>query len=155
VAAERDTPSRPITVEEMLVVNAVDRERRIDVARAAALVQKGEAAARAVLERLVETVALEGRREHGARAYMLSAATYRALGAPSAHTRLRGIEPIQQEQMVLQYVRAHGSITRSAVADLCQLGSVEARLLLRRLLRRGVLESRRERRATTYVLPAG
>ncbi|MGA2977047.1 MAG: ATP-binding protein [Spirochaetia bacterium] len=46
------------------------------------------------------------------RAWHLSAATYRRLGAKAAYVRQRGFEPAQQEQIVLQYVEKHGRITR-------------------------------------------
>ena len=133
---ERDLPNRPVTVEEMLIVNAVDRERRLSVTRAAELVQKGEAAARAVLERLVEAGVLEARGERSNRVYRFTAATYRAIGPASAYTRASGFEPLQQEQMVLAHLRAHRRITRSDVSELCQLTSEGAKSLLRRPLRR-------------------
>jgi ATP-dependent DNA helicase RecG len=137
----------------MLVVNAVDRERRIDVERAAALMQRSHEAARAVLERLVELGVLEAREERRERVYFFSAATYRALGSPAAHVRLKGIEPIQREQMILQYVDAHGRITRSQAADLCQVGDREARAILEKLVKRGELVVRGERRGSHYTRP--
>jgi ATP-dependent DNA helicase RecG len=71
------------------------------------------------------------------RAYHLSAAVYRRLGEPAAYVRQRGFEPLQQEQMVLQYVQSHGSIARNEVVDLCQIGTDQAKRLLRRLVREG------------------
>lgn len=149
---ERDLPDRPVTVEEMLVVNAVDRERRIDVPRATQLLQKGEAAARSVLERLVEAGVLEARGERTQRVYRFTAATYRAIGPASAYTRASGFEPLQQEQMVLGHLRAHRSITRSDVSELCQLTSEGAKSLLRRLLRRSLIVPHGTGRATYYEL---
>jgi ATP-dependent DNA helicase RecG len=142
-----------VTLDEMLVVNAIERERRIELARAAELIQKSEGAARALLERLVENGVLEARDERKERVYIFSAATYRALGAPAAHVRIRGIEPIQHEQMVLQYVDSHGRITRSLAADLCQVEGREARAVLERLVKRGDLEVRGERRGSYYARP--
>lgn len=147
---ERDTPRHRVTVDEMLVVNAIDRERRISVSRASALTQRSEGAARAVLERLVESGVLEARLERRERVYHFSAATYRVLGTPAAHVRLRGIEPIQQEQMILQYVDTHGRITRSLAADLCQIGRRDARGVLERLVKRGELVMRGQRRGAYY-----
>ena len=147
---EHDSPARRVGVDEMLVVNAVDRERRIDVERAAALMQRGEPTARALLERLVEAGVLEARGERQQRVYMFSAATYRGMGQHAAHTRARGFEPIQQEQMVVNYVATHGSITRQAVSELCQLASVPARSLLKRLVRRGELTPVGTGRNTRY-----
>lgn len=151
---ERDTqgrsPGERVTVDEMLIVNAVDRERRLELARAAELVQRSEPATRAILERLVESGVLEARSERRERVYHFSAATYRALGRAAEHIRLTGIEPIQREQMILQFVDAHGRITRSQAADLCQIGGREARAVLEKLVNRGELVVRGERRGAYY-----
>jgi hypothetical protein len=50
-----------------------------------------------------------------------SAAVYSVLDAPAGYVRVHGLEPLQQEQMVLQYVDAHGHISRAEAADLCSL----------------------------------
>ncbi|HEX5438248.1 MAG TPA: ATP-binding protein [Gemmatimonadaceae bacterium] len=151
----RDQPDRRVTMDEMLILNAVERERRIDITRAATLMQRTDGAARSVLERLVEAGVLEARDERRERAYHFSAATYRAMGTPAAHVRMAGIEPIQRERMILQYVNAHARITRSQAAELCQVGGREARGVLEKLVKRGELVVRGERRGSYYERPAG
>jgi ATP-dependent DNA helicase RecG len=143
-------PVNRVSVDEMLIVNAVDRERRLELARAAELIQRSESATRSVLERLVESGILEARSERRERVYHFSAATYRALGRPAEHIRLTGIEPIQREQMILQFVDAHGRITRSQAADLCQIGGREARAVLEKLVNRNELVVRGEKRGAYY-----
>ncbi len=150
VIAQRDRPGQRLGVEELLIVNAVDRERRVTVARVAALVQRAEPVAQSLLERLVENGLLEARDERRERVYHFSAATYRALGTPEALIRVRGIEPIQRESMILQYVASHGRITRAQAADLCQVGPREARALLEKLVKRGDLVVKGERRGSYY-----
>jgi len=149
---ERDSLAQPVTLEEMLVVNAVAAERRVAVPRAAELLQKGEPAARAVLERLVEAGVLEARGERQQRVYLFTAATYRAIGPASAYTRAAGFEVLQQEQMVLGYLQAHGHITRSEVMDLCQVTTDSAKSLLRRLLRVGRIRSLGKGKGAYYEL---
>jgi ATP-dependent DNA helicase RecG len=56
--------------------------------------------------------------------------------------------------MVLQYVDAHGQITRTEAADLCSLTPDQASRLLRRLAKEGKLKLRGERRGSEYVRPA-
>jgi predicted HTH transcriptional regulator len=68
--------------------------------------------------------------DRGAQDY---AATYRRLGQPAAYVRQRGFEPLQQEQMVLQYVEKHGRITRREAAELCRLAPSQAYRLLKQL----------------------
>jgi ATP-dependent DNA helicase RecG len=87
----------------------------------------------------VEIGLVEARGERKGRTYHLSAATYRRLGLPSAYVRRRGFEPIQQEQMVLQYVRAHGRVTRREAAELCQISLDQAYRLLQGMVKKGVL----------------
>ena len=61
---------------------------------------------------------VEARGDGKGRSYHLSAVIYRRLGDKSAYIHQRGFEPIQQEQMVLQYLQKHGSISRSEIAQL-------------------------------------
>jgi ATP-dependent DNA helicase RecG len=150
LVAARDKPGQRLGVEELLIINAVDSERRVTVGRVAALVQRAEPVAQSFLERLVEGGLLEARDERRERVYHFSAATYRALGTPEAFVRVRGIEPIQRESMILQYVASHGRITRAQAADLCQVGPREARAVLEKLVRRGDLVVKGERRGSYY-----
>ena len=97
--------------------------------------------ARAALESLAERGLIQAKGEKRGRVYHLSAATYKALGFAEAYVRTRGFEPLQQEQMVLQYVDAHGSIARSQAADLCQLSEGQASRLLTRMRQKGLLRT--------------
>ena len=105
--------------------------------------------------RLVEAGLVEPRGERKGRTWHLSAATYRRLGQPAAYVRQRGFEPLQQEQMVLQYVEKHGRITRSEAAELCRLGSHQTTRLLGRLVQDGRLVRRGTRKGTYYVKSGG
>jgi ATP-dependent DNA helicase RecG len=57
--------------------------------------------------------------------------------------------------MILDYVRAHGSIARSEAAELCQISPVQARYLLKGLVDQGRLNLVGERRAARYELAGG
>jgi hypothetical protein len=65
---------------------------------------------------MVERGWIDARGEGKGRSWHLSAAVYRVLDAPAGYVRVHGFEPLQQEQMVLQYVDAHGHITRTEAA---------------------------------------
>lgn len=79
------------------------------------------------------------------------AGAYRALGDRAAYVRQRGFEPLQQEQMVLQYVEKHGRITRREAAELCRTGNPQAYRLLCRLSEKGLLARDGERgRSVSY-----
>lgn len=131
--AEESRAGRDLGLDALLILNALWQDRRLSTDRAARLTQRSEPDVRSVLNRLVEMGLVELRGERKGRTWHLSATTYRRLGAPAAYVRQRGFEPLQQEQMVLQYVGKHGSISRREVAELCQLAPPQAYRLLKRL----------------------
>jgi len=115
-------------------------------------IQKNMSVARAVLEQLVEAGLIEGRGATRGRTYTLSAQVYQRLGQGADYIRQAGFGPIQQEQMVLQYVRAQGRITRSEAAELCRLSLDQAKRLLLRMVAAGQLAQQGTGKATYYEL---
>jgi ATP-dependent DNA helicase RecG len=146
---EQDKAGRELTLDELLTVNHLQHERSTDAVTIGALTQQGESHGRAVLERLVERGLIEGRGERK-RTYLLSATLYRRLGAPAGYVRAHGFDLIRQEAMVLQFVEAHGRISRRDVTELCSLGGDQASRLLRKLVREKKLELVGERRGAYY-----
>ena len=130
---------RVLGLDELLILNALQQQRSLTTNAAAHLMQKPVSAARASLGRLVEAGLVEDRGQRKGRTWHISAAAYRTPGNKAAYVRQRGFEPLQQEQMVLQYVGKHGRITRKEAADLCRLSSPQAYRLLARLVRNGSL----------------
>ena len=119
--AEESQSGRELKLDALLVLNCLWQERRCTNTEVAELIQKSETEARTVLHTLVERGLLEGRGEGKGRSYHLSAAVYRRLGAKSAYVAQRGFEPLQQEQMVLQYLATHKRIARRDVSELCKI----------------------------------
>jgi len=153
--AEESQAARPLALDDLLLLNQLWLERRASTGEAAAVIQKPEAEARARLLRLVEAALIESRGEGKGRTWLLSAAAYRRLGEPGAYVRQRGFEPLQQAQMVRQYVEKHGSISRAEVAALCQMSPPQAYRLLKNLVKQGVLESSGKRgRSVRYAAKA-
>jgi ATP-dependent DNA helicase RecG len=151
---EQAQAGRPLSLEALIVVNELGRERRIVTQRAAELFQRDDGSARASLNQMVDRGLLEARGEGRGREYHLSAAAYRAIGEGAAYVRVHGFEPLQQEQMILTYVDAHGRITRGQAAELCQIAPRQASALLRRLVERGDLELKGARRGAHYERPS-
>ncbi|MFF5079652.1 DNA glycosylase AlkZ-like family protein [Actinoplanes sp. NPDC000266] len=143
----------PLGLPELQVLSELFRERRASTSDLAKVMQRTDAETRNLLNRMVERGWVEPRGDGKGRSWHLSASVYRALETPAGYVRVRGFDPLQQEQMVLQYVDSHGQITRAEAADLCALTSAQASLLLRRLARDGKLDSVGERKGTRYVRP--
>lgn len=141
---------RNLALDELLILNALWQAGNLTTDDAAHLVQKPEVEARASLRSLVEAGLVEERGQKKGRTWHLSAATYRLLGDKAGYVRQRGFEPLQQEQMVLQYVEKHGRITRREAAELCRIGSHQASRLLDRLVKSIRLVRLGQRKGTWY-----
>ncbi len=150
LVVEESRAGRLLSLDELLILNALWRERRTTTHAAATFIQKPDSEARAVLNRLVEAGLVEGRGVKKGHTWHLSAATYRRLGEKAAYVRQRGFERPQQEQMVLQYVKTHGRITRREAAELCQLSPDQAYRLLTRLTKAGQLIRHGAKKGTWY-----
>ncbi len=94
---------------------------------------------------------VEARGERRARTYLLSASVYRELGSPAGYVRASGFDRIQRETMVLQYIEAHGRITRRDTMELCNLSGNQASHLLRQMAAEGKLRQEGQRRGAYYV----
>jgi len=151
---EEDRAGRVLGLDELLLLHGLRQEGSLTTDRAAALIQKPDPEARAALQRLVEGGLVEGRGQRKGRTYHLSAGAYRRLGERAAYVRQRGFEPLQQEQMVLQYARKHGRITRREAAELCQITSAQARDLVRRMAKNGNLAPHGKLKGTYYTPPS-
>jgi len=82
--------------------------------------------------------------------YHLSANVYKSFGERAGYIRTRGFEPIQQEQMVIQYVKAHKRIKRGEAAELCKITSRQATHLLKRLVDKKILVLKGEKKGAYY-----
>lgn len=149
---EQDKAGTPLSLDEMLLLNTLFFERRIDTQRAGGLIQKGMTEARAVLERLHERGMVEGRGEKSGRVYHLSAGVYRGLGQPKEYVRSHGISAMRQEAMVLEYVQAHERIERKHVVELCGVSGPQAGRLLRKLEKSGKLKRQGSPPRWTYYV---
>jgi ATP-dependent DNA helicase RecG len=142
----------PLPVDSTIALALVRRERRIDASRLAREIQRDEGTARVVLERLVEAGLLQA---HGrkSRTYTFTPQVYQHFGQADEYVRQAGFDPIQQEQMVLQYVHTHGRITRKDAMTLCRISEDQASRLLRKLRSENKLLRSGKARNAAYTLP--
>ena len=137
-------------IDSLIILSRLREERRLNTADLAPSVQKPEASVRSSLEKLVETGFLEPHGTGRGRTYTLSAALYRKVGKKSEYIRQAGFSPIQQEQMVLNYIDKHGSIKRAEVMDLCHVTRDQAYKLLSRLKKRSEIDKIGDRKGAVY-----
>ena len=140
-----------LPVDAMIILSRLRNERRLTVVDFMNSIPKSEPHIHAVLENLVETGLLE---PHGAgrgRTYTLSAAVYRKIGKKVEYIRQKGFTTIQQEQMILSYIAAHGKITRPDVIELCRLNEEQASYFLGKMIKNGKIIKNGVKRYAFYT----
>lgn len=144
-----------LSLLELQVLSELLTERRATTGDLARLTQQTETQVRMRLGRMVEQGWIEARGERKGRTWHLSASVYRALESSAGYVRVRGFDLLQQEQMVLSFIDAHGRITRGQTAELCAIAPEQATRLLRKLVKQGQLIRHGERKGSFYQRLAG
>ncbi|QIB50091.1 ATP-binding protein [Pseudomonas sp. OIL-1] len=151
VEHERAT-NNELPIDSLIALAALRSTKRVTADELATQIQRDTASAKRTLEALTEAGLVEAHGSTRARSYTLSASLYQASGDKAAYTRQAGFTPIQNEQMVLNYVQQHGQIKRAEVMDLCRLSPDQAAKLLTRMKDKGALIQQGERRWAVYTL---
>jgi ATP-dependent DNA helicase RecG len=152
ILEEESRTNRRLSLDALIVMAQLRKERRIDVMTAAKAIQKSESAAREVLERLVEAGLIEARGTTRARTYTLSSQVYGELDQRAGYVRQAGFDAIQQEQMVLRYTKENSTISRKDAVALCRISEDRAKRLLTQLAEEGKLVRHGSGRTTYYTI---
>lgn len=141
---------RPLTIGQLQILHELKAVHDTTASEISDVLHVPEVKSREVLARLGEMGLVEPRGTGRGRRYFLTAAFYRSADA-NAYVRLQDTEPLQQEQMIINYVEKFGSITRGKAAELCRLSPQQARAVLKRLTEEGELKLTGERRGARYI----
>lgn len=152
MVVEQEDKLGTMPIDSLIILSRLREERRLGTAEFVPSVQKPDAVVRATLEKLTEAGLLQPHGTGRGRTYTLSANLYRKAGKKAEYIRQAGFAPIQQEQMVLNYIEKHGCIKRADVMDLCQITQDQAYKLLLRLKNRGAVIQTGERKGAVYAL---
>jgi ATP-dependent DNA helicase RecG len=140
-------------IDSLIILSRLRNERRLRTTDLARSVQKPETVVRGTLEKLVEAGMVEAHSTGKGRTYTLSIKVYQGAGEKAAYVRQAGFEPIQQEQMVLNFIDTHGSIKRADVIELCHISPDQAYKLLAKLKKKDLIKQAGERKGAIYERP--
>ncbi len=137
MVSELDARGAPVTLDHLLVLDALLHADYIDTASAAEALQLPRDEARQTLELMAsaQLQLLERRGHTGAATYHLAKNVATHLKGKAAYTRTRGLNPIRYAEMVREYLSDHRSIGNKDLRALLALGDsasavVEASRLL-------------------------
>ena len=150
MVVEQEDKLGTMPIDSLIILSRLREERRLTTTDIAPSVQKPEANVRATLEKLVETGFLEPHGTGRGRSYILSARMYQKAGQRAEYIRQAGFDSIQQEQMVLKFIKTHGTIKRADVIELCRLTKDQSAKLLTQLAHENKIQKHGDRRGTYY-----
>lgn len=138
MVSELSASGAPVTLDHLLVLDALQQTDHIDTAAAASALQlDSRDEARVILEAMTDPALgfLERRGFTHAATFHLAKGVATMLKGKAAYTRARGLNPVRYAEMVREYLRDHRFITNAEVRQLLGLGasasaSVEASRLL-------------------------
>jgi ATP-dependent DNA helicase RecG len=152
ITEEEKRTGRSLPVDALIVLSRLREGRRLNSATLAESTQRTEQQTRALLERLAEAGLIEAAGSGRGRNYLLSAKIYKKMGHEAEYVRQAGFDAIQQEQMVIKFVKTHGKIKRGDVMKLCKITGPQAYKLLNRLVNDKRLKQNGTRKSTTYTI---
>jgi len=153
ILQEEKRTGAPIPFEALMVLAQLRRQQRLSIADLAAAMQQTEAATQKILKSLIDDGLIEGHGVKQERAYALSAKVEQKLNRSADYIQETGFDPIQREQMILQYVKQHGKITRKEISTLFQMSEDQAGHLLRKLHAMNKLKLIGKSRGAHYIAP--
>lgn len=142
---------KELPVDSLIILAALREQRRASSEQLAVFVQKEVGRVLASVEALVEAGLVQAHGVGRGRSYTLSADLYRLLGEKAEYTRQAGFDRLQHEQLVKNYVKQHGRITRQEAIELCRLTPDQAYKLLKQLVGQNILKKHGIKRHAYYV----
>ena len=145
---------KPLYLDSLIILSALKSRRRLSVKDLTGPTQKSEDEVRRSIEKLVESGLVESYRTGRSTTYTLSSRVYRDSDQKAEYVRQTGLDKIQHPQMVINFIKKHGSIKRSELCELCRLSDQQAYKLLKSMKEQGILQKHGTLRYTFYTIRA-
>lgn len=150
---QREKEGHPLGLDQLLVLSALRRQRELALPEAAAILQLELPRTREILMSMVREGLMERSGVRKGQVFRMSGSVYRKLGESVAYIRERGIDALRYEELILEFVRRHGSVTNRQARELLGVDRNTATRLLTRLRTEKQLKRLGKRRGAVYVLP--
>lgn len=148
IVKEQDTKQISLSLSELMIMRYVTDNRQINLDKAQELTQASEDEVRRSLVNLVRY----GLLETSGKDYMLTARVYEAVKSDVEYTRDKKIQYIRAKEMITEYIKMQGSITKVTVQELCGFTEKQARNTLEKMHREGVIKLANSGRYAKYIL---
>jgi ATP-dependent DNA helicase RecG len=148
IVNEQDQKQIFLSLAELMILRYVVENKKIKAGIAQELTQVSEDEVRKSFANLIKY----GLIELFGKDYMLTARVYDAIKSDVEYTRDKTVRYIRAKEMIFEYIKKHGFITKSTVQELCGFSEQQARRTLEKMKKEGMIRLVNGGRYAQYVL---
>lgn len=138
ISNEENRLGRSLPINSLLILSALQSQRRLTISEIAEVTNIGEIHAKAVVEKLVEAGLVDAGGNNKARFYILSSKVYKEQDNIVGYVRQTGIDAVKYEAWIMELIqRQGGKITRDNVVELLNVTPPQAYRLLKKMSDKG------------------
>lgn len=138
ISNEENRLGRSLPINSLLILSALQSQRRLTIAEIAEVTNIGEIRAKAVVEKLVEAGLVDASGNNKARFYILSSKVYKEQDNIVGYVRQTGIDAVKYEAWIMELIQKQGGkITRDNVVELLNVSPSQAYRLLKKVADKG------------------
>ena len=152
ISQEQSRLGRPLSINTLLVLNALKEIPRSDTKQIAQTVNLSEAIVKIVLNQAVESGLVEAYGAGRGRTYMLSHKLYQNKEKAIGYVRQKDIDEVRYPEMIVNMSKNTEFVSRADVVNLLHVSNSKAYTLLKRLVDLGILEPVQKGRYAKYRL---
>ena len=144
IVKEQDTKQIFLSLSELMILRYVVDNRQIKLNKA----QDSEDEVRKSFANLIKY----GLLETSGKNYMLTARVYEAVKSDVEYTRDKTIQYIRAKEMIIEYIKKHGSVNKSTVQEMCGFSEQQARRTLEKMQKEYIIKLVNGGRYAKYTL---
>lgn len=153
ISNEENRLGRSLPINSLLILSALQNQRRLTITEIAEVTNIGEIRAKAVVEKLVEAGLVDASGNNKSRFYILSAKVYKEQDNIVGYVRQTGIDAVKYEAWIMELMHNQGGkITRDNVVELLNVTPPQAYRLLKKLSDKGSIKLVGSGRAAYYEM---
>ena len=153
ISNEENRLGRSLPINSLLILSALQSQRRLTIAEIAEVTNVGEIRAKAVVEKLVEAGLVDASGNNKARFYILSSKVYKEQDNIVGYVRQTGIDAVKYEAWIMELIQKQGGkITRDNVVELLNVTPSQAYRLLKKMSDKGWIKLVGTGRSAYYEL---
>lgn len=148
VVNEQDSKKITFSLAQLMVLRYIAENRKIKLTEAQRVAQITDDEAKKCCSDLMNLGLIEA----AGKEYMLTARVYDAIKSDVDYTRDRVVQYIKAKEMIIEYIKIHGFITRMTVQELCGFSNQQARRTVEKRKADNIIEMSCSGKYAKYVL---